>query len=194
MFRGASLALLGLVVGTSAAAMDITTCRQFVPAGVVAVLQADLVCGPSAQWPFSPQGVVLNSGATVSLNGHSITGDGTGVGVDCEPQGGIRSRRNACRVVGPGVISGFELGIGVVGHVAVEGVIVRGNRYGISVAKCCRLDVADVVAEDNATAGVYARRLSGSGLRANRNGEVGVWAYGFNLVGLSASGNGLGGG
>src|SRR5262249_45953392 len=110
------------------------------------------------------------------------------------PQGGIRSRRNACRVVGPGVISGFELGIGVVGHVAVEGVTVRGNRYGISVAKCCQLDVADVVAEDNATAGVYARRLSGSGRRANRNGEVGVWAYGFNLVGLSASGNGLGGG
>src|SRR5262245_2464928 len=172
MFRGASAALLALAVGTSAAAMDVTTCRQFVPAGVVAVLQTDLVCGRSAQWPFSAQGVVLDMGATVSLNGHSITGDGTGVGVDCEPQRGIRSRRSACRVVGPGVVSGFELGIGVVGHVAVEGVTVRGNRYGISVAKCCQLDVADVVAEDNTTAGVYARGLRGSGLHANRNGEV----------------------
>ena len=100
----------------------------------------------------------------------------------------------SCRVVGPGEIAGFELGVGVVGVVDVVGVTVRGNKFGVSVAKCCRLRVTDVTADDNEVAGVSAIRLSGSGLRANGNGEVGVHAGRFRLARVMATGNGPGGG
>jgi len=96
--------------------------------------------------------------------------------------------------MGPGEISGFELGIGGVGVVEVSGVTARGNKVGLSVARCCRLEVTEVVADDNETAGVWAIRLSGSGLHANGNGNVGINGGRFRLARVMASGNGAGGG
>jgi len=62
-----------------------------VPAGETAILITDLACARTTTWPFSAQGVMLDGGASIDLNGHSITGDGSGVGVDCEPQGHAHS-------------------------------------------------------------------------------------------------------
>jgi len=110
--------LMAILAGGPALAMDITTCGQFVPAGESAVLTTDLACARTTTWPFSAQGVTLDGGASVHLSGHSITGDGGGVGVTCNPQS-VRARREPCRVTGPGTVSGFELGIGGVGLVEV---------------------------------------------------------------------------
>lgn len=190
MFPVVAAALL-LIGAANARAIDVATCRQIVPAGERAELRTNLVCGQSSEAPFSARGVVLGAGATLSLNGHSILGDGTGVGVSCEP--GARRRRK-CRVSGPGVIAGFETGIGGVGTLVVDGLVVRRNRFGIAVQKCCRLDVENVLAESNLIAGVSAIRLRGAGLHANGNGEVGVAATRFDLVDVQANANGIGGG
>jgi hypothetical protein len=193
MPRGAATALMAIVAGGPASAMDITTCGQFVPAGESAVLTTDLACARTATRPFFAQGVVLDGGASVDLNGHSITGDDSGVGISCNPQGS-HTLRKLCRVMGPGTVSGFELGIGGVGVVEVTRVITRENIYGVVVAKCCALHVSEVAADDNDIAGVSAGRLTGSGLHASGNGNVGVAAGRFRLARVMASGNGVGGG
>jgi len=185
--------LMAILAGGPALAMDITTCGQFVPAGESAVLTTDLACARTTTWPFSAQGVTLDGGASVHLSGHSITGDGGGVGVTCNPQS-VRARREPCRVTGPGTVSGFELGIGGVGLVEVTDVTARENTYGVVVAKCCRLRVSEVAADDNHIAGISAIRLAGSGLHASGNGNVGVAAGRFRLARVMASGNGVGGG
>ena len=182
-----------IVAGGSASAMDVATCGQFVPAGESAVLTTDLACARTATWPFVAQGVVLDGGASIDLNGHSITGDDSGVGVSCNPQG-RRTLRLPCRVIGPGTVSGFELGIGGIGVVEVARVTTRENIYGVVVAKCCALRVSELTADDNDIAGVSAGRLTGSGLHASGNGNVGVAAGRFLLARVTASGNGVGGG
>jgi hypothetical protein len=187
-----ALALL-LVASERALAIDVTSCGQFIPAGETGVLATDLQCTRAPTWPFSARGVIVDGGATVQLNGHSITGDGTGVGIDCEPQG-RRSFKQACRIVGTGEVSGFELGIGVVGVIEVTGVTARRNRVGMSAPKCCHLFVNDVVASDNEISGVSAYRLSGDGLHAERNGMVGVQSFRMRLSNVTATGNGAMGG
>jgi hypothetical protein len=195
MLRGVAMVLATLVMASPVAAtVFVTDCRQSVPAGETAILAADLACGSSPVWPFSALGVRLGTGATLELDGHSITGNDTGVGVDCESSGAV-GRRTPCRVVGPGEVSHFELGIGVVGTVSVEDVTVRFNRFGIAVQKCCRLEVAHVVADANTIAGISAHRLTGVGVQANGNGHVGIEAlFRFRLSGVTATGNGAGGG
>ncbi|HYV56221.1 MAG TPA: hypothetical protein VE911_01695 [Candidatus Nitrosopolaris sp.] len=193
MARGAVTAFMAIVSASPASAMELTACGQFVSAGESAVLATDLACTRTTTFPFSAQGVVLDGGASVDLNGHSITGDDSGIGVSCNPQG-RHTLRKPCRVTGPGTVSGFELGIGGIGVVEVTGVVTRENLYGVVVAKCCALHVSDVAADDNDIAGVSAGRLTGSGLHANGNGKVGVAATRFRLARVVASGNGVGGG
>src|SRR5262245_51732863 len=130
MPRGAITALMAIVAGSPASAMDVTTCGQFVPAGELAVLTADLACARAAPCPISAQGTVFDGGASVELNGHSITGDDSGVGGSCTPQG-RHTFRKPCRVVGPGTVSGFEIGVGGIGVVEVARVTTRENIYGV---------------------------------------------------------------
>src|SRR5215470_1530656 len=121
MLRGAVTVLMAIVASGSASAMDVSTCGQFVPTGESAVLTTDLACAQTATFPFSAQGLVLDGGASVDLNGHSITGDDSGIGISCTPQG-RGTLREPCRVTGPGTVAGFELGIGGIGVVEIAGV------------------------------------------------------------------------
>ena len=67
-----------------AAAVDITACNQGVPAGQVGVLQNDLDC--SGQ-PSSTDGVWIERGGTLDLNGRTIVGAPFAI----QPNGGIRA-------------------------------------------------------------------------------------------------------
>ncbi len=88
-----------LLLAVSAhAAVDVTACGQEVPRGQVGVLVADLDCG----WPTDEltYGVRLAKGATLNLNGHTITG----------PRFGVLCPE-ACKVVGPGTIQNAYYGV-----------------------------------------------------------------------------------
>ena len=79
-----AMALLAIVflVGT-AEAVPITQCGQTVPAGDTGDLLNDLVCSDP-----TGSGVTVGDGATVNLNGFSMTGPGvSGIHCDLLPSG-----------------------------------------------------------------------------------------------------------
>ena len=174
--------VVALFFAGSAHALPITACGQTVPTGETAELMNDLIC-------MDRYGVTLEDGATLNLNGFSITGPGSGgVGVLCDSGG--------CAVSGPGDISHFDSGIFGTPDVQVlnvKDVRLRNNEYGIHAAYN-GVKVTNVVADDNEGWGILVDRLRGTGIQANNNGEGGVGANKFTLVGLTASGNGREGG
>ena len=121
------IAALGVVLllATGAAALDITACDTEVPAGDVAVITTDLDCGPNTV-PDS-YGIELESGATLDLQGHTITG--AQWAVYCP---GPRT----CTVTstsGTGTLTGAEAGIWTPeSKVVVSNVHFADNEYGIS--------------------------------------------------------------
>src|SRR5262249_60406366 len=86
-------------LATPARGVDVVTCSQSIPSRETGVLQSDLDC------TAAEIGVYLEGGASVSLNGHTITGahrDVPGsVGVACPA---------SCTVTGPGQVGGFDAG------------------------------------------------------------------------------------
>lgn len=152
-----------------ATAVDVTECRQVIAAGQVGELKADLVCAASPTWPFSARGVRLEPGATLRMNGFSVSGDGTGVGVECT------NRR--CTVEGPGEIRGFWAGVNCGGcRVVARDVVVRENVEGIYIPLAGTLVAERVVASDNEQSGIWAQAVRGSDIEASRNGSNGVSA------------------
>src|SRR5207244_8472239 len=87
------------LAGGAALAAELTECGQAVPAGEIGELRANLVECAAAADPLhlSARGVLVDRAATLNLNGFSIAGDGTGVGVECA----------GCTVNGPGEIRTF---------------------------------------------------------------------------------------
>lgn len=134
------IALSGIVLGAShAAAIDITTCGQTVPAAQVGVLQAPLVCDTS-----EAPAVTLEHRATLSMNGHSITVSGW-------PAAYCTGR--ACTVDGgdgaPGAITGLgTAGFGISGSLDNRRIKVRNVRIEDVVYACIFNDVAVLIAED----------------------------------------------
>jgi hypothetical protein len=153
-----------------AGAVDVTTCEQVIEAGEVAELRQDLACARRPIWPFSALGVYLEPGATLVMNGFTIAGDGSGVGVNC-----YGSRR--CTIQGPGEIRGFELGVNCGGcRLVARDVAFRDNVSGILIPKSGILDAERVVASDNAEFGIWAHRLRATDVEAERNGWAGIAA------------------
>ena len=75
-----------------------TECGQAVRAGEIGELRANLQCTAAADpLHLSARGVLVGRAATLNLNGFTIAGDGTGVGVECA----------GCTVNGPGEIRTF---------------------------------------------------------------------------------------
>jgi len=95
--RRALVVILLLVAGNASAA-DYDTCFHVVPSDGVATLQADLDCsGTGGVVSF-----VLEDGARLELNGHSMVGNATSSGVVC---------RRKCVITGPGTLSGYQRAI-----------------------------------------------------------------------------------
>jgi hypothetical protein len=178
-------------MASPASAAPITSCEQFVPSGETGVLMQDLTCPSPPTWPFSPTGVVLDGGASLDLNGFTIRGDGTGVGVSCTAQR-VETSRQPCTVTGPGAVTAFENGIDGGGWaLVVTDLVVHGNTIGISTPKMRRLVLRRVVARDNLQNGIYAQRLESEDVVATGNGRRGVSTrVASRIVRLTATGNG----
>src|SRR5262245_41391274 len=97
-----ALLLVGLTLfsgAATAAAVDITTCGQFIPAGWLGIVQNDIVC-------TSGQAVSLGSDSILELNGHTITQTGNGTVVDVHSPGGHT-------IHGPGQLVNVSIACGV---------------------------------------------------------------------------------
>ena len=149
----------------------------------------DLACANS-------DGVNLGDLATLNLNGFSITGPGGGSGVLCGFTTETTRRVQRCTVNGPGAISNFSGGVFAGAHVrlvTVNHLTVNGNESGIY-ATYSQVKANDIVANGNTEWGILADRLRGTNIQTNNNGEGGVGANKFSLLGLTATGNGSQGG
>jgi len=161
---GTAVAALWLSFVGSAVAIDVTACEQVVAPNDVGILQADLTC------PVN--GVFLEPGATLMLNGHELRG-GTNIGVYC--------RRRRCTIEGPGTISSPDW-IGVLMedrvHLTVRQVTFRGNDVGIlgTYSGRHRVTLSDVVFEDNLQWALSARTLVATNLIARNNAPGGFYA------------------
>ncbi len=184
------VALLATCLASSGHAMPITSCEQLVPSGETGVLMHDLVCPSPPTWPFSPTGVMLDGGASLDLNGFTISGDGTGVGVSCTAQR-VATSRKPCTVTGPGAVAGFYAGINGGGQTIVAtDLVVHGNTIGIYTPLMRRLVLRRVVARDNLEHGIDAQSLSGEDVVASGNGRRGVSTrVATRIVRLTATGN-----
>lgn len=96
------LSLFVLLIGSGVcSATDVTVCGQKIVDGDTGVLEADLDCSAA---PGILAAVLIGNGATLSLNGHTVTGR-----PDIAAVAGDVARRFA--VVGPGTITGAGTGI-----------------------------------------------------------------------------------
>jgi hypothetical protein len=185
--RAPILALLAVLLASNAHAFDIDRCGLAVPAGEVGHLVADLACPGSLE-----AGVYLEKGASLSLDGHSLLGDGDGkFGVVCV--GG------SCTVTGPGEVGFFESCItsGANGRkLTVSDVEAHHCDYGIVAPKIFATNVVahhheewafgamtvmtgiGVTADDNSQWGFYGRRLTLVDSAMRRNGSHAVNAFG----------------
>ncbi len=141
-----------------ARALDITSCGQVVPDGETGILQADLVCPPAPPGPpyFAVQ---LNRGATLEMNGHSITGQQ--LGVFCFGD---------CTVRGPGEITGASsnaIGAPIGIRVDVSDLDIHDN-HGIMDVAGSKLTLANITASHNAY-GIRAASLKATNVTINDN-------------------------
>lgn len=157
------IAVACLLLARPADAIDVTRCGQAIGPGQVGELRFDLGC--------LLDGVRLEPGATLRLNGFTLSGNGTGSGVSCTTK--------RCTIEGPGEIRGFWAGVNCGGcRVVARDVAVRENLEGIYIPLSGTLVAERVVASDNAGSGIWAQAVKGSDIQASRNGANGVSAHG----------------
>jgi hypothetical protein len=188
-----------LVAASATSAADLTGCHQNVAAGSLGVLQNDIDC-TGAQ--FGRWGVVLEPGAKLDLNGHSITG-GFG-GVWCQGK---------CSIQGPGSIENTSVsgaflygkarvknvdiancGGGIEPHdfgdtsisIKAKGVTITGSGSGISAQK---VKATDVAVSDSAF-GIRGDKVRGKRVTVTGNDEIGVRCTLCKFSELVATGNG----
>ncbi len=122
-FATCAVVLAAVLITTGAArAVDVTTCGQVLDKRAQGELVADLDC-PQQGNPL-PSAVTLGAGATLSLNGFTLSG--AAIGVRCT---------GTCRIEGPGTIDGFSLGILGGTTVRVTNVVVSNTSQAIQSTK-----------------------------------------------------------
>ena len=148
--------LLAISAAAPARALDITGCPAVVPRGEIGVVQADFDCvGSSPDSPNFP--IVLERGARLDLNGHTITFVQTSLTiapVTCEA---------ACEVHGPGTLrKGSGAGAGIwtaAGRPAsIHDLDISGFHTGIAAPRG-RVTLANVAIDSTHMGIVAARRL-----------------------------------
>jgi hypothetical protein len=164
-------------------AMDITACGQTVAAGDVGVLQADLLgC-------FI--GVDLSNGATLQMNGHSISAGTTGI--LCE--------QSKCTVTGPGDIFQNTVGIRTWGRrVGLQNLNLHDNAERALDCNAPSLVVASNLSVTHngfgsSTKPDYTFALIGDSLRAegltvSDNAGIGIYFGKFKIANATVTNNG----
>jgi hypothetical protein len=207
--RIASLACLVLLHAVPAAAVDITSCGEIVPAGQTGVLMADLDCTAS---PVDVPNVELRAGATLDMNGHSLSRQdpGNGIAILCPS-------RSRCTIKGPGTIFGHVIASSG-GNQVIEDVTVQDVESGIlayihGTPRLGKLRLTNVTVTGAEYAGVYANRVTaenlqvvgteegfgiyggvrGTNIVASDNGGGGIVGKRVRIDGLVATNNGGGG-
>ena len=194
MNRGALAFGIGLCVlpATAALASDITQCGQTVSTGDVGVLMVDLVCP-------SMSAVRVSNGATLELNGHSISAPGaSAVAAEFVPVStGVPRHRFS--VVGPGTIYGSDTGIEGVGGIRVSMVTIHDTGTGIKTTSNSRrgtLKLTNVTITQSSDptngVGVVANKVTASGLTVTGMPFDGIMVQKINGADVVASGNGPG--
>jgi hypothetical protein len=179
-----------LALAGSAAAVDVTACGQSVPDFDTGVLQADLDCSgepgvcihllgddtemsctsdtdcPQSFNACARAAVQLGAGASLQLNGHSLTG----AGVLCSDSG-------TCTVTGPGSIVSAPVGILARKKVIASGLTATGGKYGI-ISRRGGAILTDVVLTNNTEDGIWSWRgtIRATGVVATGNGDSGLYA------------------
>lgn len=126
-----------------AQAIDVTECGQLVGRGEVGRLRRDLECRASGL--ESAQGVFLQGGGTLEMNGFTIRGDGSGFGI----QAGGR-RRDSITINGPGEVTNFFVAItGGGSRLRVRDLVAHHNRYGFEFKVSKRIEMTGVAMNDN---------------------------------------------
>jgi hypothetical protein len=174
MIRRLSAFAFSLLLATSAAALDVSTCGVTIPTGEVGVLQNDLSCAGAFV-------VALERSATLELNGHTLSLATPGASwpavVRCE------SRR--CAVGGPGTIEcagpgRYSSGIGMPegGRLDVADVLIQGCDQGIwdtgNPGARTRVYATDVTVLDCTYNGIEAEKVLATNVEASHNGYSGL--------------------
>jgi parallel beta-helix repeat protein len=130
--------ILATLAGTQARAVNVESCPFFIAAPGNYVVTANLTCR-------GDNGITIaGSNVSLNLNGHIITGSGSGVGIFVSPTSG---RLNHVGISGPGLIRTFSTGIEVsnTDDAQVSLVTVAGNLMGIVGASLNRFTVGSNV-------------------------------------------------
>ena len=125
-------ALLAAMVTTAAPAvatapktMDVNGCGVAVPARTVATVQSDFTCTVTdASGPLGANGIVLGPGATLNLNGHTVTL------VQGSFQATVVKCLGHCTVGGPGTLTSAAAGTGT----AIDAVTSRLQLHDVTVS------------------------------------------------------------
>lgn len=157
-----------VLAAAAAHAVDITACKQTVPAGQTGTLVADLDC--SGLGGTDDNAVRLEPRATLDLNGHTITASNLVVTV-------VRAAdRGSVTIVGPGTITGGPIGVFSErgrGITVGGGVAITGCGVGIR-APFGRVTASDLTVGDNTHDGIAARVVVAQDTTAERNGSRGI--------------------
>lgn len=128
MRRFAFVAIVAVVIAgpVRAASIDVSACPALVPANTVGVLQADLDCTA----PTSNKYVVLERGATLDLNGHSLTFHSAASALS------LVYCTSRCTVQGPGTLAAADAGyasisIATNGRATIRNVDISGMYSGV---------------------------------------------------------------
>lgn len=193
--RGMALALL-LANSAAAATIQIDSCGVTVPSRDVGVLAVNLNC------PADQNGVILEPGARLILNGRSIAGGYHAV----HAPGDSTNKRT--RIRGPGTLeNAARCGVAMSQSMDIRDVLIRGNsECGIMNARNESLKLVRVYINDNRGDGIYmsiVKQGLGKGIfRANElhvshNDGLGIQLYSppgnYRLSNFSVRHNGRGG-
>ncbi len=189
-----TIAVLLLLVSSTAHAVDVTTCGQTVFPDEIGDLVADLDCtgAPTAS-------VFLQAGAMLRMNGHALVGGLQGVATYPGKKGGP-----VTRIVGPGEIRDIVgspvtpgCAIFASNKVVVQDVDIHGNGCGIRAEYGFPLTLVDVSITGNSGDGIFYTSQVGNGrVDAERvdisgNGGVGIKVAGkITLKDATITGNG----
>jgi hypothetical protein len=182
------ITLAALVVSRTVLAFDVSGCDTTVPAGETGTLVADTSCLGAFV------GVALSPGATLALNGNSLSGN---------PSGGALVRcldDGPCTILGPGSIVGTDGGPaacvdvpGGHGRLVMEQGLVQGCGTGIEAGPSDgrgRVTISDATISANGR-GLRARTLRARNLIVSVNASEGMVVGTLRAEGgVSVTGNG----
>jgi len=186
--------ILSTLAGAQAWAVNIASCPFAILAPGNYVVTANLTC------PAGDGITITASNVSLNLNGHIITGSGSGDGIRVAPTSG---RLNHVGISGPGLIRTFELGIEVRSSddAQVSLMTVAGNSAGVLGADVNRLTIGSNVIARNPNGGlglsvsvnatVTGNQVVGNGIGIGFNVGSGNTFSGNTVSGNSAQGIGI---